>query len=169
MTGQNKATIHEPGHCLKVLSFLLIFSCLALSCTRKSNFVNMGKTGNGMHYYPIILNDNLFDTVTKKYLNLTDTTFSRSQQIIFEVDFFSRDTVSGIQLWAGKSLRNLQMAIDTPFQSGFYSPAKQADTFLFHYTIPAGIDSAAHQWILEPRIVTKSGLQDAFNATIQLQ
>lgn len=125
-----------------------------------------------MHYYPIIINDNLYDTVTHKYLNLTDTTFRSGQQIIFELDYFSQDSVSKLQLWAGKSESNLKLAIDTPFLSVFspnsnYSFTKQIDTFLFHYTIPTGVDSSA-QWIIEPRVITTHNLQSAFDATIKL-
>lgn len=126
-----------------------------------------------MHYYPIIINDNLFDTITHKYLNLTDTTFSPGQQIIFELDYFSQDSISSLQLWTGKSKGSLKLAIDTPFLSVFnpnpnYSPTKQTDTFLFHYTIPAGLDSAA-QWILEPRVITTHNMQTVLDATINIQ
>ncbi|MGH2645501.1 MAG: hypothetical protein ACRDE2_16235 [Chitinophagaceae bacterium] len=133
----------------------------------------MDKTGNGMHYYPIIINDNLYDTITHKILNLTDTTFSPGQQIIFELDYFSQDSIARLQLWAGKSLSSLKLSIDTPFLSVFspnpnYSPTKQIDTFLYHYTIPTTVDSSA-KWVLEPRVITTHGLQATFDATINIQ
>ncbi|TAN19803.1 MAG: hypothetical protein EPN37_02975 [Chitinophagaceae bacterium] len=133
----------------------------------------MAKTGNGMHYYPIIINDNLYDTITHKYLNLTDTTFLPGQLIIFEVDYFAQDSVSHLQLWAGKSKNSLQLAIDTPFLSIFYtspnySYTKKIDTFLFHYTLPAGLDSAT-RWILEPRVITTHNLQTRLDAVINIR
>lgn len=126
-----------------------------------------------MHYYPIIINDNLYDTITHKYLNLTDTAFSPGQQIIFELDYFAQDSVSSLQLWTGKSKTSLKLAIDTPILSSFYNDpnysfTKKIDTFLYHYTIPAGLDSAT-QWILEPRVITTHNLQTTFDATINIQ
>lgn len=158
---------------LKILVLLIILSGCFFSCTRKSDFINMDKTGNGMHYYPIIINDNLYDTVTHKYLNLTDTTFTPGQRIIFELDYFSQDTISSLQLWAGKSKSDLKLAIDTPFLGVFYpdsnySATKQIDTFLFHYTIPAGLDSTT-KWTLEPRVITTHNMQTALDATINIQ
>lgn len=133
----------------------------------------MGKTGNGVHYYPIIINDNLYDTITHKYLNLTDTTFAPGQQIIFELDYFAQDSISALQLWAGKSNNSLKLAIDTSLPSAFYpnpnySYTKNTDTFLYHYTIPSGLDSAT-RWILEPKVITTHGMQTGMTATIQIQ
>jgi hypothetical protein len=95
------------------------------------------------------------------------------QLIIFELDYFAQDSVSHLQLWAGKSKNSLQLAIDTPFLSIFYtspnySYTKKIDTFLFHYTLPAGLDSAT-QWILEPRVITTHNLQTRLDAVINIR
>lgn len=139
-----------------------------LSCTKKGNFINEGRTGNGMHYYPVIVNPYFTDTLTKKYLNEKDTTFSQGQEIIFEMDYFSRDEVDSLELWAGKSGGKLKKVLAIPYSPSLYSPAKYIDTVLFKYHIPEGLDPLS-KWYIQPRAVTKAGLSSWMNATLTIQ
>jgi hypothetical protein len=150
-----------------LLAAAAVLFCL-FSCHKSGDFIDEGKLGNGVHYYPVILNDNLYDTVTHKRLNLLDTTFSPGQTLIFELDYFSQDPVGELELWAGKSPGSLKKALEIPYSPTFYSPTKFADTVLFHYELPSGLDSLS-KWFLQPRVVTSAGLPVTLDATIRIK
>lgn len=154
----------------RTLGFLCAACVLAqvlAACSKKGDFINEGAVGTGMHYYPVIISDNLYDTVTGKLLNLTDTTFSPSQELIFELDYYSQDPVDSFELWAGKSPSKVSRVSGLSASAGAYSPLKRADTVLFHYTLPADRDSL--NWYVVPRIVTTGQMEAYFQAMIRIQ
>lgn len=152
-------------HLLKILlGIVIIFSFF--SCTKKGNFINEDTMGKGVHYYPIIVYNYFVDTITSKFLNQTDTTFYPDQKIIFEMDYFSRENVKQLELWAGKSQKKLTKALEIPYNSSLYSQTKYIDTVLFQYTIPDKPGSST--WYLQARVVTEDGLSSSMNATINL-
>jgi len=154
---------------VKIVLALAMVVCCLFSCSKKGDFINEDKTGKGMHYFPLILNTRLYDTITHKFLAGRDTTFSRGQEIVFEIDYFSRDEISTIELWEGKTPNDLKKILEVPFQPSFYSPTKFIDTFLYHYTIPAGIDSTVKKWYIQPRVVTEQALAGTTGATLILR
>jgi hypothetical protein len=137
------------------------------ACTRKGDFIDEGAAGTGIHYDPVIISDNLYDTLTGKYLNLTDTTFSSSQHLIFELDFYSQDPVDSFELWAGKSPSKIGRVSALSASAGGYSATKRADTVLFHYTLPD--EDNPVKWYIVPRVVTTAGMEAYFQATVLIQ
>lgn len=152
-----------PGFIFLALTLAAMLS----ACTRKGSFIDEGVTGTGQHYYPVLLSDGLADTVTHKGLNLTDTTFSRGQQLIFELDFYSQDPVDSLEVWAGKKNSELRKSVALGPSAIGFSISKIADTVLFHYTIPSEADSS--NWYIAPRIVTTAGLQVDLQAVIRVR
>ena len=153
-----------PGFlCVACATVLLVMA----ACTRKGDFIDEGAAGTGVHYYPVIISDNLYDTLTGKYLNLTDTTFSSSQQLIFELDFYSQDPVDSFELWAGKSPSRISRVSALSASAGGYSRTKGADTVLFHYTLPE--EDNPLKWYIVPRVVTTAGMEAYFQATVLIQ
>lgn len=150
-----------------VLFFVVMLPLFILSCSKKG-FIDEDQLGNGIHYYPLILNNRLYDTVSKKYLTLKDNIFSSGQTLVFEIDYYSRDPISHIELWSGKSGKSLQKIESIPYKPSFYSYTKGLDTTLFSYTLPA-LDSTLTQWLIEPRVITKHTLQGSFKATISIR
>lgn len=150
------------------LCMLLALSWCVVSCSKKGDFIDEGKVGNGVHYYPVIVSQALQDTITHKTLNLTDTTFSPGQQIIFELDFFTQDPPDSFELWAGKSLGHLAKALSIPYEAAAYSPTKFIDTILYQYRLPGSLDSAS-DWYIQPRVVTVNKLQSSLNAVMRIQ
>lgn len=154
----------------RTLGFLFVACVLAqmlAACSKKGDFIDEGAVGTGVHYYPVIISDNLYDTMTGKFLNLTDTTFSPSQELIFELDYYSQDPVDSFELWAGKSPSGITRVSSLGASAGAYSALKRADTVLFHYILPADRDSL--NWYVVPRIVTTRQMEAYFQATIRIQ
>lgn len=151
-------------------TFLLAgaFWCILPSCSKKGDFIDEGQTGTGHFFYPVIVNDNLFDTLTHKVLNLTDTTFSPGQELIIELDFFSRDPVDSLELWAGKSTAKLTKSVALSGQDAGFSATKGIDTVLFTYTLPAGLDSLS-KWYIRPGLVTSHQLHSFIQAEIMIR
>lgn len=152
---------------VKVCMSLVIMTSL-FSCSKKGDFIDEGKTGNGIHYYPVIANQYFVDTLTRKQLNKTDTTFSPDQQIIFEMDYFSKNKVESLELWAGSQPGNLKKALSIPYNSGLLSRTKGIDTILFKYRLPADLDSTS-TWYIQPSVVTEAGLSTSLQAAIRIQ
>lgn len=151
------------GFLCAVCAWVLVLA----ACTKKGDFINEGAVGSGMHYYPVIISDNLYDTVSGKFMNLTDTTFSPSQQLIFELDYYSQDPVDSFELWAGKSPSGIRRVTALAASAGAYSALKRADTILFHYTLPPDQDSL--NWYIVPRIVTTGQMEAYFQSAIRIQ
>lgn len=145
---------------------ILCFSIFS-ACTRKSDFIDEGSVGSGVHYYPVIISDNLFDTLTGKFLNLTDTIFSPSQQLIFELDFYSQDAVDSFRLWVGPSPGKLVLGGALGSDAAGYSFAKGLDTVLFHCVLPANEDSL--DWYIVPCVVTVRQLETHLQSVIHIQ
>lgn len=146
----------------------LVAVCCLFSCNKKGDFINENAVGSGVHYYPVIVNNAFVDTITRKALNATDTLFSPAQEIIFEMDYFSRDLPDSLELWAGKSGGRLQKVLAIPYSGSLYSFTKFIDTVLFVYRLPAGMDTTA-PWTLQPRVVTKTGLSSSEEITLRIQ
>lgn len=154
---------------IKFLFLFLVAGMLFFSCKKTDNFIAEDKIENGIHYYPVILNERFFDTVSKKNLNPVDTTFLPGDTLVFELDYFSQDSIDRIELWAGRSPKNLQKAQSTPYKPSFYSKLKGFDTLLISYTIPSGLDTTISTWTIQPRVVTSHTLDAFMNAAITLE
>lgn len=154
-------------HWSKIFIGIVAVFCL-FSCTKKGHFIDEGKTGSGVHYYAVIVNNYLVDTLTKKQLNETDTTFSPGQEIVFEMDYFSRDKLDSLELWAGKSENKLKKVLAIPYTGFLYSPTKYIDTVLFKYRIPDGLDPLS-KWYIQPRAVTTFRLSSSMDVTLKIQ
>jgi len=150
-----------------IVAVAAVFVGVFSACTKKGSFIDEQATGSGMHYYPVIITDNLVDTITHKYLNLTDTTFTPSQQLIFELDFYSQDPVDSFELWAGRLPAKLAKVSALGISAAGYSPDKRADTVLFHYTLPSDLDSA--DWYIVPRVVTTAQMEAYFQSVIRVR
>lgn len=142
-----------------------VFYVLALlglaACTRKGDFPS--GLPSGIHYYPVILNSRLYDTVSRKYLNLTDTVFSPGDTLVFGFGYFSRDPVDSLELWAGKSPGSLEEAAALA-----PDPARLLDTVFFSYVLPAPKDSLS-KWYLQARVLTRAGLAGHLNAQLRIR
>lgn len=149
-----------------LLLFLLI-PFLFSSCKKTEDFISEDKVENGIHYYPVILSSALFDTAAKQYINLNDTLFSPGQEVFLELDYFSQDSLSQIEFWAGQSQNTLQKEGTIPFQPP--SVTKDTDTVFISYTIPSDLDTTVEQWILESRVTTISHFQTQAGVIIPLK
>lgn len=147
---------------------LAAFCALALlvlgvqACTKKGDFVNEAQLGTGVHYYPVILNSRFYDTLSRKYLNLTDTVFSPGETLVFGLGYFSRNPAASLQLWAGKSRSSLEKALDIT------AGPRLIDTVFFRYTLPVPKDSMV-EWYLQARVVTEAGLSMDLNAEVRIR
>jgi hypothetical protein len=138
------------------------------ACSKQGDFINAGRIGDGVHYYPVILNDNWTDTLTGKRLNQQDTVFSAGQKIAFELDYFSEDSIASLQVWGGGSGRSLEKVVDVPFDPSFYSSTKKADTVLFEFTLPTPKDTLA-PWRIQARVITIKSLDVTQETTIYIR
>lgn len=153
---------------IKVVPVVLVALCL-VSCNKKGDFIPEDKIGSGVHYYPVIIDEPFVDTLTGKYLNETDTTFTPGQKIIFEMDYFSKDRADSLELWAGKSQDHLQKVLAIPYNFSLYSTTKGLDTVLFSYTLPQDLDTQT-KWYMQPRVSTQDGLvSSAQQMTLRIQ
>lgn len=136
---------------------LVIFIAgLIVSCQKKRDYINEEKIGSGIHYYPTILNDNYFDTLSKQ--NLQGTTLSWGQNIIFQLLYRSKDSLLRLELWASKDGHKSQKIWSTAYSSSFYSNIQQSDTTYIHYQVPMS-DTTFSSLTLSPKIITKKGLE----------
>jgi hypothetical protein len=152
---------------VKFMTGLVAVLCF-FSCHKKGDFIDEQEVGSGIHYYPVIVNNYFIDTITGKSLDQRDTTFSPGQTIVFEMDYFSKEKIRGLELWAGRSMGDLTQVMDIPYDSSMHSFTKYIDTVLFQYTIPPGTDSSS-AWYLESRVVTEKGLRSSLDASLNIQ
>src|SRR5690625_2361150 len=101
------------------LLFVWFFAIVAISCQKKGDFINEEKVGSGIHYYPVILNDTYYDTLTKKFFQ--DTVFSRGQKIVFQLKYRSMDSPSKIELWGAETGEKAEKLWETAYSDSFYS------------------------------------------------
>jgi hypothetical protein len=138
------------------------------ACTKQGDFIDEGRVGDGVHYYPVILNNDWTDTLSGKRLNKRDTVFSAGQKIAFELDYFSEDTIKSLQVWGGESAQSLEKILDIPFDSSLYSVTKQVDTVLFEFTLPKPKDTLA-EWHIQARVTTIRSLDASQQTDIYIR
>lgn len=141
------------------LLVLLLCGILAtgfLSCQKKGDFINEGELGSGIHYYPSILNEAYYDTITKKYFN--DTTFAPGQHISFQLKYKSQDSLSRIELWLAETGKKAKKIWDTPYSPTFYSAYQGYDTTYISVDLPVNIDSTVRSLTLRPKVITQKEL-----------
>ncbi|HLR38146.1 MAG TPA: hypothetical protein VK084_08875 [Chitinophagaceae bacterium] len=151
------------GWFLVSLFFLTVFSC-----QKKENFIDEDEIGNGIHYYPNILNDNYIDTFSHDEIESQDVNFKPGQQISFQLLYRSKDSLKQIELW--QEVNNDSKKVSkVVFDSSFYSTIQECDTTFLDYQIPEDIDSTLSEIHLIPKIVTHKGLITSDTITVQLK
>ncbi len=144
---------------------LLFLIAVGLACQKKGDFINENKLGSGIHYFPLLLNESYSDTITHK--RFSDTTFSSGQKIIFEIKYFSQDSIDQIELWiSGSDGKKQQKVWSTPYNSNFYSSTQKCDTTFINATLPKLSDTTEKGWVLSPTVVTKKGLSGSSHFTV---
>ena len=138
-----------------------------VACQKKGDFIAEDQLGSGMHYYPVILNETYFDTLTHHYMQ--DTSFAPGQALIFELKYHSQDSLSRIGLWFSEKGKKAQPAWDTAYSDSFYSEFQDCDTTLVPFVIPEDLDTTITALKLFPRVVTQKGLVKESQFTIQIQ
>src|SRR5690242_15868704 len=126
---------------MKCKLYLLIITGImaAAACKKENDFINEEATGTGIHYYPDILNQVFVDTLTGK--GFQDTLFSEGQQVVFEVNFFSQDSVAAINLYATPPDSARRKVQSIPYDPSFYSALKKADTVFLSYRLPDSLQT----------------------------
>lgn len=149
-----------------ILLFSGVLTFAFFSCQKKGDFIDEDELGTGIHYYPSILNDAYYDTVTRKFFN--DTTFSPGQRISFQLKYDSQDSLSRIELWAAETGKKAQKIWDTAYSPAFYSPYQQCDTTYISVKLPVPADTTIASLTLYPKVVTQKGLETQSSVGLKL-
>ena len=155
---------------MRILQTGAIFTCivfLLVACKKNADFVNEDTLGNGIHYYPQILNERLLDTLSGHYTE--DTIFEAGQRLTFELLYFSHDSIQDIQLWAGPPTGPIKQIGQLPYDPSFFSYYLGVDTTWFSYVLPDSISPEFSKWHLKAVVTTRRSLNSTFEATIRLR
>ncbi len=154
---------------MRSIGIIFFTGMLALGwgCQKKGDFIDEDKLGSGIYYYPLILNEEYYDTLTHK--RFSDTTFSPGQKVIFELKYFSKDSIDRIELWASELGKERQKIWSTPYKSTYYSTTQKCDTTFINCNLPILSDTTRSDIILSPVVITREGLTGTSQFKIEIE
>jgi hypothetical protein len=120
-----------------ITSAILLLLVIITGCKKSDHFINANSLPTGTYYYPVVLNT-LTDSTDAAVLN--GHYYNPGDTVTFELDFYSQDPVSTIDLQA--ILAGKSDTVDSiPYTGALYSVQKEADTAMLQYIIPGDAKS----------------------------